>query len=81
MLSLTRNTSPFVRLTSLGRVPRSPMGQLRLAHSEHTVHKHLPFDYTNKRAFAFKYTTFCVTAFSIPFIAVGWQLRKYRGAA
>lgn len=34
----------------------------------------MPFSHENRRAFAIKYFAFVGTGFSIPFIAVYWQL-------
>lgn len=34
----------------------------------------LPFSYTNKHTFKFKFLAFLLTGFSVPFIAVGYQL-------
>lgn len=43
------------------------------SHSSPTS-QHLPFTYSNKKTFAVKYLTFCLTGFSLPFIATGYQL-------
>ncbi|KAI0065029.1 hypothetical protein BV25DRAFT_1822131 [Artomyces pyxidatus] len=40
----------------------------------------VPFDYTNKRALAFKFIAFWGGGFAIPFIAGYYQLRKSGGA-
>lgn len=37
-------------------------------------YQHLPFTFSNRKAFAAKYLTFCLTGFSLPFIATGYQL-------
>ncbi|PCH34570.1 hypothetical protein WOLCODRAFT_27291 [Wolfiporia cocos MD-104 SS10] len=71
-----------LRVVSLKRaVPRLPVGSVRFAHSDHGHHHHLPFQWKNRRAFAIKYTAFVTTGFMIPFIAVGYQLRKSQGSA
>ncbi|EPS97923.1 hypothetical protein FOMPIDRAFT_1127637 [Fomitopsis schrenkii] len=66
----------------LARASRRPVGQVRFAHgeAEHAHHGgpapygHLPFTFSNKKTFAVKYLTFCLTGFSLPFIASGYQL-------
>ncbi|KAH9936524.1 uncharacterized protein B0H18DRAFT_325136 [Fomitopsis serialis] len=39
-----------------------------------TAFQPMPFSYDNKRAFAIKYTIFCLTGFGLPFVAVVYQL-------
>ncbi|PVF95867.1 hypothetical protein CPB86DRAFT_710324 [Serendipita vermifera] len=58
-------------------VARSNPQKLVLArnvHIENTVHNNMPFSYRNKKAFAAKVAIFFATGFSIPFIAVKYQL-------
>ncbi|KZT64091.1 hypothetical protein DAEQUDRAFT_733114 [Daedalea quercina L-15889] len=84
MSSISRLSSSTMRIAPIARASRRPAGQVRFAHveTEHGSHGHggpapyghLPFSYSNKRAFAAKYAAFCLTGFSLPFIASGYQL-------
>ncbi|KAH9840548.1 uncharacterized protein C8Q71DRAFT_412481 [Rhodofomes roseus] len=91
MSSFSRLSSSNMRLLPLARASRRPAGQVRFAHGEadhaahghhggHAPYHHLPFTYYNKKAFAVKFSVFCLTGFSLPFVAVAWQLHKSGGA-
>ena len=51
---------------------RQPL--LSPSHLSFHFYQHLPFTFSNRKAFAAKYLTFCLTGFSLPFIATGYQL-------
>ncbi|KIK66742.1 hypothetical protein GYMLUDRAFT_37867 [Collybiopsis luxurians FD-317 M1] len=38
----------------------------------HSVVRHMPFDYLDKRAFTYKFITFVGLGFALPWVAVGW---------
>ncbi|KAH8105326.1 hypothetical protein BXZ70DRAFT_920461 [Cristinia sonorae] len=79
-MSLIRASSSSMRLAlNSGRVQSTP----RLARfaSDHAAgHNPVPFNMANKKSFKYKYLTFLATGFSIPFIAVSYQLKKFGGS-
>ncbi|OBZ73120.1 hypothetical protein A0H81_07285 [Grifola frondosa] len=62
----------------VARLPRSSVARVRFVHAEHGVHNNFPFSYANKRSFAVKYAALASTAFSVPFIAVIYQLDIFK---
>ncbi|KAF9518693.1 hypothetical protein BS47DRAFT_1289425, partial [Hydnum rufescens UP504] len=67
-MSLLLRTTPAIR--SVTRAQHS-----RLLHVENTVYNNMPFQYRNKRAFAFKVVAYLGLGFSIPFVAANYQLQ------
>ncbi|KAI0665745.1 hypothetical protein C8Q78DRAFT_1083600 [Trametes maxima] len=79
-MSPLARTSPASLRIALRRTPKQTRG-FGLHHlKEHTEHHNMPFGYADKRKFGAKYAGAAVTFFSVPFIAVGYQLRKSSGA-
>ncbi|KAF8332772.1 uncharacterized protein EI90DRAFT_2995067 [Cantharellus anzutake] len=77
MSTLLRATA---RTTMLRQSPAAIKG-VRGVHIENTVYNNMPFQYRNKKAFAFKTVAFLGFGFSIPILAAGYQLRKAAAAA
>ncbi|TCD67724.1 hypothetical protein EIP91_012024 [Steccherinum ochraceum] len=72
-MSFARASSSVMRSTlRSGRTQWSPR-HVRFA-SGHATHDPLPFSFSNKKTFKYKYLAFLGTGFAIPFIAVGYQL-------
>ncbi|KAG8766621.1 hypothetical protein FRC19_002697 [Serendipita sp. 401] len=68
------------RQTSLAARPNlRQIVQTRGAHMENTVYNNMPFNYRNRKTFAVKTAIFFVAGFSIPFVAVKYQLWKAKG--
>ncbi|KAI0075184.1 hypothetical protein K474DRAFT_1664569 [Panus rudis PR-1116 ss-1] len=74
-MNALRARTPATMLRSTG--PR----QMRLAHDAARPHAAFPFTFDKRKGFLVKYLVFMSTGFSIPWIAVYWQLRKSAAAA
>ncbi|KAM5536423.1 hypothetical protein V8D89_009859 [Ganoderma adspersum] len=74
--------SPLARVgqSSLRTATRS---QVRTIYTTkgHVAHNNFPFNYANKRTFGMKMGVGLGTAFLVPFIAAGYQLRKSAGGS
>jgi len=51
--------------------------QRRGVHFENSLYHNTPFSYENKKAFTAGYFGVMATLFSIPFVAVGYHLKKF----
>ncbi|KAH9896121.1 hypothetical protein C8Q73DRAFT_691137 [Cubamyces lactineus] len=80
-MSPLARTSPASLRAALRRTPKQVRGFGLHPLKEHTAHHNMPFTYDNRRKFATRYAGAAATFFMIPFIAVGYQLRKSGGAA
>ncbi|KAK4702623.1 cytochrome c oxidase subunit 7c, partial [Phenoliferia sp. Uapishka_3] len=64
-----------VRTLALRAVRPSPSPLLRRSmHIDNVVGNNTPFSYANPKVFGAKIVVFCITGFSIPFVAVKYQL-------
>ncbi|KAJ7058334.1 hypothetical protein C8F01DRAFT_1147901, partial [Mycena amicta] len=73
MASLNRTAlSPLFRsqISSSGR---------RFAHAHAAEYRNIPFDTSNRRAWAIKCVSYMGFGFALPFVAVGWQWYKPGG--
>ncbi|KAI0739982.1 hypothetical protein C8Q80DRAFT_1111257 [Daedaleopsis nitida] len=78
--------SPLVRAaptTLRVALRRTPAGTVRTLYTNkpHVAYENLPFSYADKRKFGIKLVGLCGTFFLIPFMAVGYQLRKSAGGS
>ncbi|KAI1787235.1 hypothetical protein LXA43DRAFT_1098450 [Ganoderma leucocontextum] len=77
--------SPLARVgqSSLRAATRSSPAQVRTIYTTkgHVAHSNFPFAYANKRTFGMKMGLSLGTAFLVPFIAAGYQLRKSAGGS
>ncbi|KAF9488556.1 hypothetical protein BDN71DRAFT_1457062 [Pleurotus eryngii] len=68
-----------LRSQPMSKFTATLVGQVGRRYASTSGHRHLPFSYSNRRAFALKYFTFVATGFSIPFIAIWWSWNKPGG--
>ncbi|KAG8751702.1 hypothetical protein FRC12_012304 [Ceratobasidium sp. 428] len=61
-------------------VMRQTIGR-RSMHVDNVIGNNTPFSYQNKAAFAMKTFLFLGAGFSIPFVAVGYQVAKAKAGA
>ncbi|KAF9263180.1 hypothetical protein L218DRAFT_959484 [Marasmius fiardii PR-910] len=70
--------------TSLSRITLRPISRSLAQACRKSVHtyatpSHLPFDPTNKRAFAMKFIAYVGTGFALPFVATYWLWHRPGG--
>ncbi|KLO10337.1 hypothetical protein SCHPADRAFT_942932 [Schizopora paradoxa] len=78
---LYRAALPSARVASRAAFARATIPARRGIHIENEVYNNTPFNYKNKRAFTAGYFGLMSTLFTIPFVAVGYQLSKKSGGA
>ncbi|CAG2110645.1 unnamed protein product [Medioppia subpectinata] len=71
----------FTRLNAMRSLARrQTLQSVRRSHDEITYKgQNLPFDISNHRLFAIKFTLFMAVPFAVPFIIVRYQLKKASG--
>jgi len=78
---LPRIVLPTARVASRTAFLRATVPARRGVHIENGVYNNFPFNYKNRAAFTAGYFGVMTTLFTLPFVAVGYQLSKKSGGS